>query len=391
MNPIRKALSVFLALALLVSLIPAYAAEPAPVEVPERSVHSTVLLDEDGSDGYEGDYVVIYNPATSSSTTRTTGNMTGLIETTVGTDAVSGSLRAAVDEVRPYRIDVDQLLPQGPAEAQSEAPEALKASFDVGSTHTFYLYDDYSPTGSGSVEFKCLAVGAHCYIWTPTSTASNVYPLDAIDPSFADVAAAEFDSKFSLMQSSFGNHANGSQGDGKLHILYYNIDDGWQPGEPYVAGFFYSPDLSYNGLPMLNIDTYPGVTYPDSNNVMQTRIDDTYGTMVHEYQHLINYSNTYGMSSWLNECFSAAAEEICYPGSSVIPRIQSWEHYYYSQSNDWLDPPAEHAYTPSSELHNGYSLYSWSNNLGDVLALYAQVSLFSQYLYTRYGNTMLLD
>ena len=121
---------------------------------------------------------------------------------------------------------------------------------------------------------------------------------------------------------------------------------------------------------------------------MQTRIDDTYGTMVHEYQHLINYSNTYGMSSWLNECFSAAAEEICYPGSSVIPRIQSWEHYYYSQSNDWLDPPAEHAYTPSSELHNGYSLYSWSNNLGDVLALYAQVSLFSQYLYTRFGNTI---
>ena len=386
MKQIRKYLSLFLILALLASMAPVYAMERETEASDERSIHEFIELDEEGSDGYRGDYVVIYNPTTSSySSGYSTGTMTGLIETSVGTNANAESRQAVRDAVRPYKLDVDQLLPEAPR--QEETKEGTKASFDVGSKKTFYIYSTYSPTGSGSVEFKCLAVGAHCYIWTPTSTASNVYPLDGIDPTFAGIAAAEFDSKFSLMQSSFGDHTNGSQGDGKLHILYYNIDDGWTTGQPYVAGFFYQGDISNNGLPMLNIDTYPGVTYPDSNGQMQTRIDDTYGTMVHEYQHLINYSNA-GLSSWLNECFSAAAEEICYPGSSVIPRIQSWEHYYYATANDWLTPPAEHAYDPSSELHNGYSLYAWSNGLDDILALYAQVSLFAQYLYTRFGNTI---
>ena len=110
--------------------------------------------------------------------------------------------------------------------------------------------------------------------------------------------------------------------------------------------------------------------------------------MVHEYQHLINYSHTSGMSSWLNECFSAAAEEICYPGSSVVSRIQSWEDYSYSDNNDWLNPPKEFEYNSDFNLHNGYSMYTWNNNLSDILVLYAQVSLFAQYLYTRFGNTI---
>ena len=191
---------------------------------------------------------------------------------------------------------------------------------------------------------------------TPTSTTGSYYPLDQIDSSFAQMAANEFDSKFDLMQSSFGNHTNGSSGDGKLHMLYYNIEDGWQPGQGYIAGFFYQGDISSNGLPILNIDTYPGVYYKNSSGTEYKQMDTTYGTMVHEYQHLINYSNTSGMSTWLNECFSAAAEEICYPGSSLVGRIQSWENYYYSDNGDWLNPPAEFQYQSSNSLHTGVSL-----------------------------------
>ena len=124
--------------------------------------------------------------------------------------------------------------------------------------------------------------------------------------------------------------------------------------------------LFNNGLPILNIDTYPGVYYKNSSGTEYKRMDDTYNTMVHEYQHLINYSNTSGMNSWLNECFSAAAEEICYPGSSVVGRIQSWEGYYYSDNNDWLNPPAEFQYQSSNSLHTGYSMYAWSNNLDNT-------------------------
>ena len=149
-------------------------------------------------------------------------------------------------------------------------------------------------------------------------------------------------------------------------------------------------DITNNGLPILNIDTYPGVYYKKSAGTEYKRMDDTYNTMVHEYQHLINYSNTNGMNSWLNECFSAAAEEICYPGSSVIGRMQSWENYYYSDNDDWLNPPTEFQYQSSNSLHTGYSMYAWSNSLDNtsLLTLYSQVSFFAQYLFTRFGNTI---
>ena len=388
MKALRPILAVLLAVCLLIPSLPAALADTNGT-ANNKGVQSTVVIDTDPTGGYEGDYVVIYNPSTSSSSSYSTGNMSGLIETSVGTNMRPANQTQRSDKPF-YKIDIDgKLRQQAETETVNPAPEPVRASYSIGDTKTFRILASYSPTGGSSVTFKCLYVGDHCYIWTPTSSASNTYPLDTIDTSFAKMAADEFDSKFDLMQSSFGNHTNGSSGDGKLHMLYYNINDGWNGSGGYVAGFFYQVDLTNNGLPILNIDTYPGVYYqnPNSGNVYK-RMDDTYGTMVHEYQHLINYSNTSSMATWLNECFSAAAEEICYPGSSVISRIQSWEDYYYSENNDWLNPPKEFAYQSTFNLHKGYSMYAWNNDLDDILALYSQVSFFAQYLFTRFGNTI---
>ncbi|MBQ1675300.1 MAG: hypothetical protein II069_04580, partial [Oscillospiraceae bacterium] len=392
MKAFKPVLSVLLVLCLIFSMVPAYAAQPSREKTDARGIHNGIIIDDDAAGGYEGDYVVIYNPSTSASSSYSTGNMTGLIETSVNANVQTdpAAHRAPNTDLPIYKIDIDsQLKELAETVEPGPEPEPTRASFKVGDTKTFRILAQYSPTGSSSMTFECLYVGEHCYIWTPTSSANNTYPLDEIDTSFAQMAASEFDSKFDLMQSSFGNHTNGSSGDGKLHMLYYNINEGWNGSGGYVAGFFYQVDISNNGLPILNIDTYPGVYYknPNSGNEYK-RMDDTYGTMVHEYQHLINYSNTSSMSTWLNECFSAAAEEICYPGSSVVGRIQSWENYYYSDNNDWLNPPAEFQYQSDFNLHNGFSMYNWDNNIDDILALYSQVSFFAQYLYTRFGNTI---
>ena len=384
-------ISIVLALSVLPSGILSEAVrETAPEGV--RLVNSSVDIDEDGSDGYSGDYVVIYNPSTSYSGSASTGNMSGLIETKIG-ESLSAP-KAGETPDRAFRIDVDPEMAEEAKAAGIDKPEAgdtgaASLSFNVGDTHYFELNGTYCPLSSTNVQFKVLAKGDHCYIWTPTSTQSNVWPLDSIDPTFADIAAAEFDSKFDLMQSSFGNHSNGSQGDGRLNILYYNIDDGWQPGQGYVAGFFSASDLYSNNMPILNIDTYPGVYYTRPNGEVIIRIEDTFNTMVHEYQHLINYSECGYSDTWVNEMMSAAAEEICYPGSSIAPRVQSWMNYRFSENDDWLNPPAEHEYVSSWSLHNGYSMYDWSNYLemDDRLALYAQVSFFAQYIFTQYGNT----
>lgn len=354
-------------------------------------------IDDDGSDGYTGDYVVIYNPLVETYSELSTGNMSGLIETEVGIQNVFEEYPLYnADNDFPHVIDIDSILAAEaeeagilPSELSEERDGAQTLSFEVGDTHTFELYSSYNPLPSSNVEFEVLAKGDHCYVWTPTSTQSNVYPLDEIDESFAQIAAEEFDSKFALMQSSFGDHTNGNLGDGRLNLLFYNIDCGWTPNSSgYIAGFFTSSDIYYNGMPCLNIDTYPGVHYVANNGEVTRDISRTFNVTVHEYQHLINYSNCGYAPTWLNESMSAAAEEICYPGSSISARIQAWMNYKFNVNEDWHNPPAEHEYNPNWNLHNGYSMYDWSNYLemSDRLALYAQVSLFAQYVYTQYGN-----
>ncbi|MBR4906901.1 MAG: InlB B-repeat-containing protein, partial [Clostridia bacterium] len=386
MKVLKPILSVLLVFVLVLSVMPTSAAETSQ-EIPSaRGVHSTVIIDDDPTDGYEGDYVVIYNPSLSASNSISTGNLTGLIETTVEPNVMDFGKNRASESDTPYKIDVDGMLRElAESKPQSSETKAGKAVYNVGDTKTFEVADIQSSFSFNSIEFECLCVGEHCYIWTPVDSSGNTYPLDEIDPTYAQAAADEFDSKFDLMQSSFGNHDTSL--DEKLHMLYYNIEDGWQPSQGYVAGFFYAYDIYNNDLPILNIDTYPGVYYMNSSGTEYKRIDDTFSTMVHEYQHLINYCNA-NLDTWLNECFSAAAEEICYPGSSVVARIQSWEDYYYSTNDDWLNPPAEFEYQTDFQLHNGYSMYNWSSSISDVLALYAQVSFFAQYLYTRFGNTI---
>ncbi len=389
MKELKKLLSIALAFCLAITVFPVYSGlaevnSSVTAENPSKLINNgNLVIDDDGSDGYTGDYVVIYNPDTSSYSSMNTGNLNGLIETEVGDSARAANGFKADD--RGYIIDVDSLMPKAELD---KTEQGQSISFNVGDTHTFNLYSSYCPLPNPNVEFKVLAKGEHCYIWTPTSTAANVYPLDGIDPTFGQICADEFDSKFDLMQSSFGDHANGSQGDGRLNILYYNIDDGWQPGEGYVAGFFSGSDLSSNGMPILNIDTYPGVYYVNSQGEVTIDITDTYNTMVHEYQHLIHYSQVGYSESWITECMSAAAEEICYPGSSISRRVQSWMNYSFNTNDDWLNPPVEHEYVSSWELHNGYSMYDWSNylDMSDRLALYAQVSFYAQYIFTQYGN-----
>ncbi len=382
----KKLIAILLALALAAAALPVFAADAGP---DERWLATDAAIDTDGSDGYTGDYVVIYNPSTSYSNSRSTGNMAGLIKT--GIDPYPEAQTEPAEGEALVRIDVDPLMSER-AEERCAGMKAVsgghvKRSFEVGDTRTFYI-DYYSPAGS-SMQFKVLAKGEHCYVWTPTSQASNVYPLDSIDPSFAQQAADEFDSKFALMQESFGDHENGSEGDGRLHLMYYNIDDGWTPGQGYVGGYFYAFDLYSNGLPMLHIDTYPGVHYVDLEGNVTDSMTRSYSTMVHEYQHLINYSQTGGGETWMTECMSAAAEEICYPGSCISGRIRNWTNYGYNDPAAWEDPPAEFAYNPSLALHKGFSMYNWDNGLPmeDLLALYGQAALFAQYVFTRHGNT----
>lgn len=341
-------------------------------------------IDSDPAGGYEGEYVVIYNASESATFNRKTGNMTGLIDTSISSSVVTERSEAELVDERGYIIDVDPYFMEQTLELYGENivfPEGTKSeSFNVGDTKEFVLAA-YSPLETDSVEFVLLHKSEHCYVWTPNVNNSNVY---AIDASLAELAASEFESKFSLMNESFGSHEPGS-GDGRVNLLYYNIDDGWAPGGGgYVAGYFTGADyLNSNALPMLHLDTYPSVY--DTNGVASVdNFKNSYSTIVHEYQHMIHFSINPSAEVWINESMSAAAEEICYPGSSIFNRIMSYTQCPWTY--DAIYYPAKEYATSAANLHNGYSMYAWDQSIPDIIPLYAQVSLFSQYLYSRFGN-----
>ena len=358
---------------------------PSPTPTPTPVPTTAFAIDDNATGGYTGDYVVIYNPGTSTTSGVSTGSLSGLIDTTVSTtggmtvDERNAFIREKTDADRPYIIDVDSEF--GFIDINSLKDNPTKATYNVGTTKSFSIYN-YSPGGS-SITFKVLYVGDHCRIWTPT--VSNYYPLDGIDTSFAQTVAEEFDANFARMTSSFGNFRD-SNGDGKVNLMFYNIDDGWTPGNGYTAGYFWASDFSYNGLPMLHIDTYPGVKWETTSGETRVDIEGCYGTFMHEFQHLINYSVTGGMDSWLNEGFSGATEEMFYPGSGLFGRIRSWTDMTFSE--DMVGNfPSEHEYNSSYALHKGTSIYTWDKERGDIYCQYAISMLLSQYLYTRTGGT----
>ncbi|MCR5611187.1 MAG: dockerin type I repeat-containing protein [Clostridiales bacterium] len=375
MKALKTLLSLLTVCALLFAAVPGNAKTAAESG---RGLHSAVAIDDDPEGGYTGDYVVICNPSENVYDGLSTGSLAGRINTQV---EGSSSVIPVLDETRKVLIDVDGELMEETRRIYGKKElvhNPVKADYPVGSTKDFYI-GYRNPDGSaGDITFKVLYVGANCRIWTPVGTGSNgnYYPLDGIDESYAKSAADAFDSKFDLMIESYGGFFDMND-DGKINLMFYNVEDGWSPstGGGYVGGYFSANDFyNANKLPMIHIDTYPGVFNGETSS-----ITDCYSTTVHEFQHLINFSNTYGwMATWLNESLSGSAEELCFPGDALVLRIVSWHNYYYISRSR-----TEYEYSPSVDLHTGASLTDWSGSL----AQYGEVLLFSQYLYTRFGST----
>ena len=128
MKAIRPILAVLLAVCLLIPSLPAAMADTNGT-ANNKGVQSTVVIDTDPTGGYEGDYVVIYNPSTSSSSSYSTGNMSGLIETSVGTNKRPANYTQRSDKPF-YKIDIDGKLRQQ-AETETVNPSATHCGAEV--------------------------------------------------------------------------------------------------------------------------------------------------------------------------------------------------------------------------------------------------------------------
>jgi hypothetical protein len=219
---------------------------------------------------------------------------------------------------------------------------------------------------------KKVAEGANCVVYAELAGYTDHSPTITVD--MAEEIADEFDQEiYQGITGAFGSPNNIN----KITLLLLDIQDGYTgyPSSPYTAGFFHPIDMeatnSYsNKRPMLYIDTWPAKI---ADSAAGDEKEKSYSTIAHELQHLINYSlhpGTYAkpaMDIWINEGLSTAAEYI-YSKEQQLDRID-----YFSQD-------------PSQTIRRGNNFFVWEDDWGDILAEYATVYLFFQWLGIQSGE-----
>ncbi len=207
-----------------------------------------------------------------------------------------------------------------------------------------------------------------------SSDTSVVYVDDAIpttDVSNADAQAIadEFENNIrDVVRDNFGVESD-VDSNGKVIILLLDIVDGFSGSGGFVAGYFdpvhmfaKSSQPNSNEADIIFMDVDP----------LAVGSDGFYSTVAHEFQHLVNFANTFlddgrEQDLWINEGLSLSAEYL-YLGAQVDSRID-----YYN-----VDPLETIRYGNTFFVWNGY----WESEASpaDQLANYSTAYLFFQWL-----------
>lgn len=148
----------------------------------------------------------------------------------------------------------------------------------------------------------------------------------------------------------------GISGDGRITIFVYDIQDDFDETGLYYAGYFSAEDLYpsstarySNEREMLYVDYYPGLT--------GGQMEDVYGVIAHEYQHLVHFYADPNEVKWVDEGCANLATYICGYG----------EPYQHSRA---------------FQTSPGTSLIEWDGTLED----YGAAFLFMKYIYEKYDR-----
>ena len=172
----------------------------------------------------------------------------------------------------------------------------------------------------------------------------------------------EFDYYYTSMTNIYGTHSD-IDANGKIIILLMDINKTKGSGNQ-VLGYFNPSDMHGNNK--------GEILYMDISNA-NNKTDNAIGTIIHEFQHLINYSYVISgerneMSSWLNEALSESTS-ILFNKATVESRIEGFNNINY------------------------YCFYTWdiptnisNNNKNNTHVNYPSASVFMNWLYQKNGS-----
>ena len=220
----------------------------------------------------------------------------------------------------------------------------------LGQQTSFWAYD--FQTGS---YFQLTAtlqrIGTHCYVYVENSQTVSSAVLDSI--------VTQFDNNiYGSDTTIFGSEPNpGIDGDAHITILLLNIRDPYYygNGNVYVAGYYSSADEyaqtwvpKSNEREMFYMDTSPAT--PGSNSF--------FGTLAHEFQHMIHWNQDPNEDTWVNEGLSDLASFLAgygHPNSHVTQFLQASDTNLTTWNGTLADYGAAYL----------WSLYFWEKFGGD--------------------------
>ncbi|MFC2030159.1 hypothetical protein ACFLWA_05460 [Chloroflexota bacterium] len=220
--------------------------------------------------------------------------------------------------------------------------EPPKAPLEVGAKDTFWVVD-YTDE-SYKVPATLYSVTDHAYFWIDDNA--------VFEPEDVETLAKAFQRIYATNRRFFGSEwSPGIDGDRHIYVLFAR-----RLGVS-IAGYFSSAD-----------EMHPAAhEYSNAHEMFVLNIDnveiadeDTYGTLAHEFQHMIHWNLDRNETSWLNEGFAELAQLLNYFPVGGADR--------------------EYAREPDLQLN------TWSSDQDDNFRHYGASFLFVAYLLDRLGE-----
>ena len=242
---------------------------------------------------------------------------------------------------------------------------AGQASADVlGEHHTFFVNSTYDALARTSIPVTLKYVGVHAYFYVDDAYLDSLRLRErAVFDQQVMALAQEFDNNIYPKETAFwGSEANpGIDNDPKITILLERLASGTGGYFDSVNGYATSRVSSTNQREMITA------------NILSLSTDRLKVFLAHEFQHLISFNQKELLRNvsddvWLNELRSQYAITVAgynddFQNSDLSQRLQS----FLSNPDD--------------------SITEWPNTNLD----YASVTLFGQYLFDRFGPSILQD
>ncbi len=293
------------------------------------------VLDRDGTDGYSGQYVLIYNPASNPGKI-SIGPAEGIQK---GAESFSTANAAC-------GLPVNASLYTEP---DPFVTEELRAAQEKGERSTAKIFK-IQEMPSGEMAFCITAEGERCCVWSPLNPAYG--PLESIDAAYPAMLAASVDEAIARLEESYGTTYE------TVHVLCHDLNmpeeygytSCWDLYDRCYTGMNgeHVETVSGNGLPMIHVNTAPLLAEAGSFLTLRD-------AAVHELSHLMLleklfpegylegfvtngdhqsfYMENIHSIELLGELLSMAAQETVYPGSALEHVLPWW----YAKGAVWSD------------------------------------------------------